>query len=340
MNLQPKKSKPVVTVIVCTRDRPQLLENCLVALVRQTHPNFDILIVDNARLPQVRDICRRHGVEYCHEPVPGLSRARNTGARVARGAIVAYIDDDAIPNPDWLSALVRDFENPAVAAVTGQIRYVKACDRTRLMLSDDAPYEMAARSRNAFDQGTQAWFAKACFGGIGDGGNMAFRRDLIAGPAIFDERLGRGQTLDGGEEHVAFMSLISHGYRVTHTPEAVIRHPGPATPEQQRARHFNNLRSSIAYLMFLFAEFPTHRLEIVGFLLRAVARRLTGYGYTRKGRISRGLALRAIARGPFLYWKARGDWRRKAVSSRPLRATQVPGSLAHAPRGGGARSFE
>ena len=52
---------------------------------------------------------------------------------------------------------------------------------------------------------------------------------LLTSAVRFDERIGRGRLIDGGDEHVAFMSLISDGYRVAHVPEAVVRHPAPAT---------------------------------------------------------------------------------------------------------------
>ena len=302
--------QPGITVVVCTRDRPLQLANCLDGLARQTYPRFDVLVVDNASARPVREVCRRRGVGYVHEPVPGLTRARNLGARAARGALVAYIDDDAIPEPGWLDALAQAFADPAVAAVSGRIRYMKTRGDTRMMSDEDAPEGIALRPRGSFDQGTRDWFALACFGGIGDGGSMAFRRALIAHSIGFDERLGRGRLLEGGDEHVAFMSLIAHGYRITHAPDAAVRHPFPATPAWQRAMRLRDLRTSIAYLMFLWFEFPEHRTDIARFLYRAVRRRATRMAARQaaSARLPRLQALGAMLGGPLIYWKARREW--------------------------------
>jgi cellulose synthase/poly-beta-1,6-N-acetylglucosamine synthase-like glycosyltransferase len=63
----------------------------------------------------------RWGVRYVVEPLVGLSRARNRGARACDSEIVAFLDDDALPEPEWLSGLLREFEDPLVMAVTGRI---------------------------------------------------------------------------------------------------------------------------------------------------------------------------------------------------------------------------
>ena len=67
---------------------------------------------------------------------------------------------------------------------------------------------------SVFDRETPFWFERANFGGIGDGGNMAFRRCVFDIWPGFDERLGRGAVIDGGEEHYAFFSLLDRGYRI------------------------------------------------------------------------------------------------------------------------------
>jgi O-antigen biosynthesis protein len=300
---------PSITVIVCTRDRPVLLEQCLCALSRQTYPRFDVLVVDNAPMQPVQDICRRWGAAYVLAPLPGLSRARNVGARLAQGELLAFTDDDAVAEAGWLEALVEDFGDREVAAVSGWVRYMKAQGDSRAMSDEEATHQ-TTRVRRSFDQNTSSWFTLACFGGIGDGGNMVFRRKLIASVQPFDERLGRGRLLDGGDEHVLFASLIARGYRIAHNPEAIVRHPSPPTPELQRARRFSDLRSSIAYLMFIWGEFSTHRIDILRFLSRAVLRRIfaTGAGQPAAAHLSRWQSLRAMLGGALVYWRASREW--------------------------------
>src|SRR5690242_14893762 len=96
------------TVVICTRDRTEALERCLGAISALDYPSFDVLIVDNGSAGQAsREVAARWGAGWTAEPRPGLSLARNRGAREARGDMVAYLDDDALPEPGWLAALER-----------------------------------------------------------------------------------------------------------------------------------------------------------------------------------------------------------------------------------------
>ena len=150
---------PYVTVVVCTRNRPLQLEHCLDSLKLQSHPRFDILVVDSASMPPVRELCRRYGVRYVYEPVAGTNRARNIGAQLARGDVIAYIDDDAIAEADWLAMLVREFAEPVVAAVCGKYRYMKIYGDPAALDGDESTEGIVARPRGTFTRQTRDWFA-------------------------------------------------------------------------------------------------------------------------------------------------------------------------------------
>ncbi len=309
---------PDVTVVVCTRDRPRELERCLDALAGQQYARFDILVVDNGSGDSVAESCRARGAACIREPHPGLTHARNLGARAARGEIVAYLDDDAIAEPGWLAALVRAFAEPRVAAVAGHTRYMKARGDSLDMTGEDAHHEGRVRERRIVDRATPDWFTLACFGGIGDGNTMAFRRAVLTSAVRFDERIGRGRLIDGGDEHVAFMSLIADGYGVAHAPDAVVRHPAPATASLQRAKRARDLRSSLTYLLFLVDQFPPYRREIVRFLGCAVLKRVRGAGSgASRPRMPAGDIVAAITAAWRLYWRARREWRAPALASAP-----------------------
>ena len=286
-----------------------MLENCLSALAQQTQPDFDVLVVDNAPAPQVRDLCRQHVARYVHEPVAGISRARNTGVRAAQSDIVAFIDDDAIADPRWLAFLVPVFRDPSIGAATGGTRYMKSYGNDRLMSAEVA--QEPTRPRRVYARHDDGWFASASFGGIGDGMNMAFRRFLFTREIRFDERLGRGRMLDGSDEHVAFLSVLATGYRIAHIPSALVRHPAPAEPRALAAQRVAQLRSSIAYLMFLWFEFPAHRADLVRFVWHAIRKRLKARGPAASAcePMSRWQALWAAIAGPAVYLKARWEWK-------------------------------
>ncbi len=319
-----------ITVIVCTRDRPALLEQCLCALSKQTIRHFDTLVVDNAPTRPIRDICERWGANWVLAPTPGLTHARNVGARLAQGEIIVYIDDDAVPEADWLELLVEDFRDPEIAAVTGRVHYMKAQGDSRA-ISDEEASAGVVRMRRVFDQKTPRWFALACFGGIGDGGNMAFRRRLITSVQPFDERLGRGRALDSGDEHVLFASLLTKGYRIAHNPSASVRHPSPPTLELQKARRFSDLRSSIAHLLFVWGEFPGYRIEVLRFLFRAMRKRMIAV-FTRQPAmlpVFRMQALRAMFGGALVYLATRRGWSGRVKTARRQGIAPVPEISGH-----------
>jgi glycosyltransferase involved in cell wall biosynthesis len=299
---------PGVTVIICTRNRPRQLDACLDAIVAQQYRDFDILVIDNGDGDAVATLCRRRGVACVREPVAGLTRARNRGARTARGHLVAYIDDDAVAEPTWLATLVAEFDDREVAAAAGRTRYVKVDPDTERVTDEDALDGVGPRPYRRFDRHSDEWFGTACLGGIGDGNTMMFRRELLLSAVRFDERIGRGQPIDGGDEHLAFMSLIADGYTVVHVPAAVVRHPSPSSAHARRAKRRRDLRGSVAYILFLLTQFPRHRRDTLWFLGR---RQLTRVPRVTP-RAAEGLALLdvlvTVSQGVMLYVGASRQW--------------------------------
>jgi glycosyltransferase involved in cell wall biosynthesis len=308
------------TVVIPTRNRPAELQRCLAALKQLDYPNFDLLVVDNAPSDaRSRDIAQQHDVGYVREDTPGLSRARNRGAAAATGEIVAYLDDDAVAEPGWLSALAREFQDAKVMAATGRVQALE---------DDGAPTPGRARPGGAEFGGPERllisrempdWFRLANFGGVGIGMNMAFRRSVFDEWSGFDERLGRGSPLPGCEEHRAFFDVIKRGYRVAYTPQALVCHPVPATAAALREKYFQTLTASGAYIALLFTEEPHYR----GSLLRSLAggmRKLVLRGgkaaeQSALDRPSRRRILRAYLSGVRLY----AAWRRQERRSAPGR---------------------
>lgn len=285
------------------------LQRCLGAVLSQDYGNFDVVVVDNCPTHPAAASWRLPGVTYLTEPVVGLSCARNRGARAASGEVLVFTDDDAVPDRGWLTALMREFEDPSVDAVAGRIRYM-AIDAGRNLTADERDAEdppRAWRTWSRFDPGSEHWFEDACFGRIGDGANMAFRRKVFDGWGGFDERIGRGRRLNGGEEHLAFFSIISRGHRVVYTPAAIIWHPHPTTPERVRTRKLEMIRDALAIIVLLWVEQPAHRRDLLRFLAGAVLRRLTGRTRRNPGepRLSAAEFCLAAITGPLRYFSVR-----------------------------------
>ena len=135
--------------------------------------------------------------------------------------------------------------------------------------------------------------------------------------------------LDGGEDHVIIVAVINAGFRVVRVQEAVVRHPFPSDPEIRLARQYRDLQTSIAYVILLLVEFPKFRIEIAGFLFRAVLKRAARIARGKDGLMPRSLALSAIVGGALLYWRALQGWRTRppVVPAQPVPKPRLSRSL-------------
>ena len=262
-------SPPSCTVVIATRDRPEYLSRCLDAVTKQSYPAFDVLVVDNGSSGDATlQTAQQWGVRHVSEPVAGLSRARNRGARESDKEIVAYLDDDAVPQPGWLEALGREFRDQRVIAVTGRVIPLEESDSsagTGVVLGT-----CQRQTRVVLDRDNPHWFEWANFGGVGIGANMAMRRSAFATWPGFDTRLGRGAAISGGEENYAFFALVERGYRLVYTPDAIVRHRTAKTSEESYTAHLRSLAIISAYVIFLFAEHPQYRARLLRYVLGGV----------------------------------------------------------------------
>lgn len=119
---------PEMTVVVCTKDRPDDLSNALNALFRQEHRPKRILVVDNASNSRdtqrlVSTLSKGHDhLDYVSEPRPGLSWARNRAISETDTEVIAWFDDDAVCDQWWTAEIVRGFvEEPAAEVTTGPL---------------------------------------------------------------------------------------------------------------------------------------------------------------------------------------------------------------------------
>ena len=240
------------TVVICTRNRPALLQKCLAAVRLLNPPPAEILVIDNS---EGDDATRRVALEskarYSVEPIPGLSRARNRALSECRTEVIAFIDDDVIPEPDWLAHLVAPFSDPETGASTG-----------RVITPDSREGEEPHESRSINNQHPH-WVEIAAFGGLGFGANMAFRRSALPDGRFFDERLCRGAPFEIAEESYAFVWLLSRGHRVVYVPSAAVHHPPLSRTTIER-----EARNSFSYWLLLLSEFPQQRPNLIRFLFR------------------------------------------------------------------------
>jgi O-antigen biosynthesis protein len=307
------------TVVICTRNRPEELDRCLAAVTRLDYPKFNVLVVDNDPSNDLaRQSAARWGADYLLEPVVGLSRARNTGARASTSEVVAFLDDDAVPEPQWLTALAAEFRDSTVVGVTGRTLPIQPEDASEDALPFTAGMDRGANYRR-LDRFAPFWFEIAVFGGFGGGGNLGLRRRVFDTWSGFDERLGRGGLIPGHEDGHAIASLIESGHTVSYAPDAIIHHPGPMTMQEARTEQLAGYCSTTAYALLLLIE-SRHRWKVLRYIFLGQLGCNRGWRGPSTPLVSRFRVMAAVVSGTVLYAKfcrsyARGT--RRGWADRP-----------------------
>jgi glycosyltransferase involved in cell wall biosynthesis len=110
---------PRVSIVVCTYNGARTIRDTLEGVSQLTYPNYETIVVDDGSTDESGAIAAEYDVHLIKTENRGLSSARNTGLAAATGDIVAYIDDDARPDPDWLSYLAATFMSTDYVGVGG-----------------------------------------------------------------------------------------------------------------------------------------------------------------------------------------------------------------------------
>ena len=117
--LPPDLRWPRISVIVCTYNGHRTIRDCFEGLLRLEYPNFEVIVVNDGSTDATPEIAAEYGFRLISTENRGLSNARNTGLEAATGEIVAYLDDDARPDPHWLTYLATTFMSTSHVGVGG-----------------------------------------------------------------------------------------------------------------------------------------------------------------------------------------------------------------------------
>ena len=115
-----------VGVVIPTRNRAEMLRVTLEALTGQSRAADEVIVVDNGSTDNTKQVVerfeRRLPLHYLYEPTPGAGEARNCGIRHATSEILAFTDDDCIPDREWLRFIELSFlRDPAIGMVAGKV---------------------------------------------------------------------------------------------------------------------------------------------------------------------------------------------------------------------------
>ena len=115
---------PMVSVVVPVKDDAEKLLHCLEALARQRVAPLEIIVVDNGSSDDSAQVARTNGADVLFEPRPGIGVASAAGYNRARGDILARLDADSVPAPDWIATIVGSFHSDTdLDAITGPAHF-------------------------------------------------------------------------------------------------------------------------------------------------------------------------------------------------------------------------
>jgi GT2 family glycosyltransferase len=296
-----------VSVIICayTLDRWQDLLNAVQSCCEQTVPPLEVVVVvDNndelrrraeAALPDARVVANHHG--------PGLSGGRNSGADVADGSILLFLDDDAVASPRWLEEHLAGFGHENVLGVGGEV-----VPMWRAEMPAWLPSELY-------------WVVGCTYTGMPEtpgairnpiGANMSIRADVFAAAGGFQQELGRLDTgkraITGTADETEFCIRVLRSYpdgEWMYRPDARVAHVVPA--ERATWRHFRDRcrleggsKAVLVRLSGQQAGLASERAYVRRVLPRAVVRELRSAvagrpaGFVRAAVIVAGLWITAL----------------------------------------------
>jgi glucosyl-dolichyl phosphate glucuronosyltransferase len=218
-----------LTVVICTRDRPESLQRTLRTLATQNWTgSWDILIVDNGGGASGERACSAArdlpvDLRVTMEARRGLSFARNRALAEALGDAMVFVDDDVNCRPGWLAAHGDALRDPSVAGIAGRILPVlpestPECFRTLYTSENGGPvsrYDFGDEPREiTLDGPVEPPF----------GANMAVRRGLALSLGGFRTDLGWGKRMLPGEETELFRRILAAGGRLLYVPAAAVEH--------------------------------------------------------------------------------------------------------------------
>lgn len=252
-----------VSIIINTLDRATFLSKTLHSLQYLEYPDFEVIVVNGPSTDHTEAVLKPYQdiIKIGHCPVKNLSVSRNIGIAMAAGEVVAFIDDDAIPEPEWLNKLVTGYDDEEIAGVGGSVY-----DNTGYAFQWQYTLGNRIEGHKILNTRPNEHF---CFPGSLEfvsmaGTNATFRRDLLLRVGGFDEQYDYCF-----DETDVCVRLVNAGYVIRHMEGAYVHHkfaPSHLRKTKVMTNFFPSVKNLIYFLhknYFPFFEDKTKMLERV-----------------------------------------------------------------------------
>ncbi|MDZ8050337.1 MAG: glycosyltransferase [Aulosira sp. ZfuVER01] len=229
-----------ISAIICTHNRDTYLGAAIDSLLAQDFAaNFEVVVVDNGSSDRTSEVVQQRAsnprLKYVFEPIIGLSVARNTGAKVASGDILAYLDDDAVASNSWLQVFDDAYKNNSKLAIAGgkvTLLWPQGVQQPRWLSPG------LAANLGEYDLGDSPIYIEQP-GLTPRGLNYSIRRSFLEEIGGFDPHLGRvGKNLLSNEELQMTEFALQKGWQVAYLPQALVAHN--VAPERLKRSWFLN----------------------------------------------------------------------------------------------------
>jgi glycosyltransferase involved in cell wall biosynthesis len=214
-----------VSVVICTYslDMYDDFRESVESVRRQSYEDVEIIVIVDGTEAVFERVCEDYenteGIRiYCNDENDGLLKSRNRGAELANGEIIAFIDDDAIAESQWVAELVRGYETQEALAVGGKMNPEWIAGKPEFLPPEF--YWLVGVTHRGFADGP-GWVRNTF------GSNLSIRRDVFTELGGFDTEIGgrKGdKNLQGGETELCVRIAEKYNEQVWYNPDAVVNH--------------------------------------------------------------------------------------------------------------------
>lgn len=336
---RPVTADEPVTVVVCTLGRDPRLLGTVRAVLAQTHRRLELVVVDNdpasGRVRELLADVADARLRVLAQPVRGLSAARNAGLEAATARLVAYTDDDAVPDLTWVEELVAVLcadTAGVVTCVTGRVLGTEMTTAEQTWFEASGIFDKGGvatvwslRSPSGAEAlggpGVRSPFFPYTAGEVGSGNNMLLRTGALRRLGGFDEALGAGSLARGGEDLDIFRRVLMSGDVLVYTPRAVVRHHHRESSEalSEQMRGYGVGMAAVLTKLVLGGGRPA--LQVLALVPRGLYRLLSSRSAGGAGKPASmtlpllGTELVGYLMGPALYVRSTAEARRRRAAS-------------------------